>query len=291
MNERPVFEADKVAEISFSEDCRINVSDETVLTQVAANIRRGLPQVYPHPPNPAKVLLVCGGPSLKQTEPELVKMFWAGGKVVTVNGAYEWCLDRNIRPSAAILMDARAFNARFLATPTEGCQYLLASQCHPDAFELCRGRKTLIWHALSGGEAELEVLDKYYLGREHHHGITLGTTVSLRAISLMRMLGFTEFEIFGMDSCFLDGEHHAYPQPENDRDSWLTVWLRPHGRDDLAQRFTCSVWAAKQFEDFLQLVRERGELFQLNVHGPGLIATALRIGAEIEVEMTPPLPS
>jgi hypothetical protein len=44
------------------------------------------------------------------------------------------------------------------------------------------------------------------------------------------------------------------------------------------------VWQAKQAEDFLQLVKERGELFQLNVHGPGLIATIIRTGAELEIE-------
>jgi hypothetical protein len=64
----------------------------------------------------------------------------------------------------------------------------------------------------------------------------------------------------------------------------MSVWCRPKGRDDLAQRFVCSVWQAKQAEDFLQLVKERGELFQLHVHGPGLIATIIRTGAELEIE-------
>lgn len=290
MNVQPVFDSEKVAEITFSEDCRINVLDQTVLDQVAINIRRGLPQVCPHQVNSERVLLVCGGPSLKSTEKDLRDMFWDGGKIITVNAAYQWCIDRNLRPSAAVLMDARPFNARFLETPVKGCQYLLASQCHPTAFELCRNRQTLIWHALSAGEDELALLDEYYLGREHHHGITLGTTVGIRAISLMRMLGFVKFEIFGMDSCMLDGEHHAFPQEENNKDRFLTVWLRPQGRDDLVQRFTCTVWQAKQFSDALQLIQERGELFHLNFHGPGLIATAMRIGSQIEVEMTPPLP-
>jgi hypothetical protein len=41
---------------------------------------------------------------------------------------------------------------------------------------------------------------------------------------------------------------------------------------------------AKQTEDFLQLIKERGELFQLNVHGPGIIAEMVRTGAELEIE-------
>jgi hypothetical protein len=126
------------------------------------------------------------------------------------------------------------------------------------------------------------LLEDYYFKRINP--ITIGVTVSMRAISLMRMLGFQRLEIFGLDSCWLDGDHHAYEQAENHNEKTMSVWCRPKGRDDLAQRFICSVWQAKQAEDFLQLVKERGELFQLNVHGPGLIATIIRTGAELEIE-------
>jgi hypothetical protein len=253
-----------------------------LLDQVAANIRRGLPQVMPYHPNDQTCLLVAGGPSLKTTEKELVEAFWKGGKVVAVNGAFQWCIDRNIRPSAVVLMDARQFNARFVETPVPDCQYLLSSQCHPDAFELCRGRNVLLWHALSAAEKEVEMLDEFYFKR--HHPITLGTTVTLRAISLLRMLGFQQFEIFGLDSCYMGEEHHAYEQAENDKELVCPVWLRPQGRDDLAKRFICSIWMAKQATDLLELVKERGELFELNVHGDGLIATMIRTGAQLETE-------
>jgi hypothetical protein len=147
---------------------------------------------------------------------------------------------------------------------------------------MCRNRTVTIWHALSAGDDEIKLLDKYYFKR--HNPITIGVTVSMRAISLMRMLGFQRLEIFGLDSCWLDGEHHAYAQSENNNEKTMSVWVRPKGRDDLAKRFLCSVWMAKQAEDFLQLIKERGELFQLNVHGPGIIAEMVKAGAELEIE-------
>lgn len=180
------------------------------------------------------------------------------------------------------MLDAREFNARFVETPVEGCHYLLASQCHPKAFDLCYGRQTTIWQALSAGEKEQTLLDDFYFKR--YHPITLGTTVAIRAISLMRMLGFTHFEVFGLDSCWLDDTHHAYSQPENDGERKMSVWLRPRGQDARATRFVCSAWMAKQADDFMQLVKDRGEMFQLNVHGRGLIATMIRTGADIERE-------
>lgn len=259
----------------------MNTPDFVLLKQVCENIRRGLPQVQPYNPNDQLALLVCGGPSLAMTEKDLVAKAWAGGKVVAVNGAYQWCVERNIKPSAFVMLDAREFNARFVETPVDGCQYFLASQCHPKAFDLCRDRKVIIWHGMSAGELEVEALDAYYFKR--YHPVTLGTTVAMRAISLLRMLGFMRVEIFGLDSCWSGDEHHAYRQDENNNERRMPVWIRPQGRDDKAQRFICSPWQAKQAEDFMQLIRERGSLFQLNVHGPGLIATMIRTGAELSI--------
>ncbi len=275
-----VLEAAKIKEIAFRGG--VNTPNEVILSQVKSNIRLGLPQVCAHPPNPETVVLVCGGPSLAMTEKDIVKEVWAGHKVVAVNGAYQWCINHNIKPSAFAMLDAREFNARFLETPVENCQYLLSSQCHPKAFELCRDRKVTIWHSMTGGEEEKKILDDYYFGR--NYPVTLGTTVAIRAISLMRMLGFSRFIIFGLDSCWIGSDHHAYAQPENDKEKCIPVWLRPKGRDDLAQRFMCSPWQAKQVEDFMELIRERGDLFELDVRGPGIIATMLRTGAEIEIE-------
>lgn len=276
----PKIEPDRVKEIVFKGG--VNTPDDVLLAQVAENIRRGLPQAQPYQPNDQTAIIVAGGPSLKTTEKDLVKAYWKGGKVVALNGSYQWCLERNIRPSAFVMLDAREFNARFVEQEVEGCHYLLAAQCHPKAFELCRDRKVTIWHGMSAGESEVTMLDEFYFGR--YHPVTLGTTVAMRAISLMRMLGFMRMEIFGLDSCWFGDEHHAYDQPENNNERRMSVWLRPQGRDDKAQRFICSPWQAKQAEDFLQLSKERGELFQLNVHGPGLIATIIRTGADLAIE-------
>lgn len=259
----------------------LNTQLDIVTKQVNENIRRGLPQVQPHQVNNNTVLLVCSGPSLKYTEKELVRLYWEGGKIVAVNGAYQWCIDHNLKPSAAIILDARDFNERFIAESVPGCKYFLASQCHPKLFDLCQDRETYIWHACSGGDEEHELLKKYYF--DNVCPIDGGTTVGIRAISLMRMLGFQYFEIFGLDSCIMDGDHHAFDQPEN-KDKGIIVWLRPKGFDEKAQRFICAPWHMKQAEDFQNLIRKRGDLFKLNVHGDGLISAILRTGAEIEKE-------
>ncbi len=271
--------------ISFDPNNGLNVPMNEVRAQVEANIRRMLPQAQPYNPNPDTVLLVCGGPSLKKTEKDLVEAYWAGGKIVAVNGAYQWCIDRNLKPSAMIMLDGRQFNARFVETPIPNCKYFLASQCHPDAFEKCKDRETIIWHCCSGGDEEYEMLKRYYFDRVFPIGD--GTTVAIKAIALMTMTGFRSFDIFGLDSCWLDDDHHGYVQPENNRDGRIVTWLRPPGRDDLAQRFECAPWHMQQAADFQKLVHDHGDKFRLNVRGDGLIAATMRLSALLGRTITP----
>lgn len=259
----------------------MNTGAEVIREQVRQNIRRHLPQVQPYAPNGQTAILVCGGPSLAETERELVEAYWAGGKIVAVNGSYQWCIERNLKPSAMVMLDARAWNKRFVERDVPGCKYLLASQCHPETFDMCRARETWIWHNAATGDEEVALLKQYYFGRTYP--VTGGSTVGLNAIMVLTMLGWSRLDVFGLDSCWLGGAHHAYEQPENN-DKKMRVWVRPHGRDDQAQAFECAPWHAKQAEDFLKLVRVCGNNFNLNVRGPGLLASILRTSAEIRIE-------
>lgn len=261
-----------------------NVGTEQIKANITANIRRPLPQARPYELQATGVALVGGGPSLESTLSELREQVFAGVKVCAVNGAYQWLIDRNIKPSMQVVLDARPFNARFVDPPVPGCRYLLASQCAPETFDACENRDTTIFHCI-GSEDEDAIIKAHYDG--HYHAVGGGTTVMLRAITLLRMLGFYRQDIYGMDSCWMDGKHHAYGQPENDRDQAMSVWLVPRDpktgerREDLRRKFLCDPWMMKQHEEFCTMVKAMGSAFLLNVHGDGLIANTVRMGAEL----------
>jgi hypothetical protein len=263
---------------------QVNTPDASLLAHIRHSIRLGYPQVKPQAPQPDRVVLVGGGPSLLDTFDELRALYYEGAKLVTVNGSYQWCLERNLRPSAQILLDARASNARFVEPAVPNCRYLLASQCHPDTWRAVEGRDVWIWHAV-GPDAEVEAaMNAYYAGRwmSIGHGPVGGTTVGIRAIALLRTLGFLRFDLFGFDSCYLGGLGHAYAQPENAHDRPYRFAAHPAGHPEQARVFYCAPWQAKQLEDFLQMIRAKGSDFLLNVHGDGLLAFALRSSAEVE---------
>jgi hypothetical protein len=258
----------------------VNVDNDGLIANVEHAIRLGFPQAQPHDLNGERVLLVGGGPSLDDTLDELVELYMAGAKIVTLNGAYAWCLRHHLRPSAQIVVDARPDQGHFLEPAVPNCQYLVASQCAPSTWAaVCDGRERVtIWHAADAEGTLCPTLDAYYFG--HWHAITGGTTVAMRALCLLRTLGFYRFDLFGIDSCWTGARHHAYTQIQNERDARVPFKVWPTGSPDRAREFLVSPWHVKQLEDFLQLVKLAGDQFLMRVHGNGLLAFALEEAVE-----------
>lgn len=248
---------------------RMNTDEATLLEHVRFSSRLGYPQMRTWPVRADRVCLVGSGPSLTDTLPALRQAVWEGAKLVTLNGAYHWCIDHNLKPDTQIVMDARASNVRFVQPDVPGCRYVLASQCAPETWAAVAGRPDVwIWHGVvRADDAITEFLDSYYA--KNWFGVGGGTTVATRALTLLRMAGYVRFELFGVDCCWLGGAHHALAQPENDRDGAMTVQVE--GRE-----FHVAAWHLKQFEDFCAVLKLNGQHFALTVHGEGLLAYVLR---------------
>jgi len=262
---------------------RVNVEDTILLDNVRSAIRRPYPQIKPQGLNFERAALVGGGPSLKTTEHELVDLLKERAALITVNGSYHWCLEHNLIPKTQMVMDARPSNARFVKPYVPHCRYVIASQCAPEVWNAVEGYPDVwIFHCVNEAEGAFkELLDQHYLG--NWYGVGGGITVITRAMSLLRAIGCVRFDLFGVDCCFLDGQHHAYAQEENEKDRAFPFKVYPTGHPELEQRFLCAPWHAKQFECFLQMIRVNGHHFQINVHGNGLLASALAMSADLQI--------
>ena len=214
-----------------------------------------------------------GGPSLNDFADEIKKNRADGVKLITLNGAYNWALHHGLTPSATIVVDARPFNARFTKPVVDDCKYLLASQCDPSVFEGLPKDRTYIWHTMA--EQLHEVLDAQY-GAGGWYAIPGGSTVLLRAIPLMRMLGYSKFILYGCDSCLKGDEHHAFEQDENNAPYSIPVIVNPGGRV-----FQCHASMISQAQEFIGLVQQLGDVIELDVKGDGLLAYILEVGAEL----------
>lgn len=255
---------------------RMNTDEDALLANIQHSVRLGYPQMRTWPVRGDRVVLVGSGPSINAELPNIRRAIWEGAKLVTLNGSYQWCLDHGLKPDTHIVMDARPSNARFVSPEVPGCRYVLASQCHPETWAAVQGRPDVwIWHGVVRAEDAITAfLDRFYA--KNWFGVGGGTTVATRALTLLRMAGYVRFDLFGIDCCWMDGAHHAMPQPENDSDGGFRVTV-------CDREFTVAPWQLKQFEDFCAVLKLNGQHFVLTVHGDGMLAHVLRaLGQEAD---------
>lgn len=267
----------------------MNTSDAQLLANIQGAVRRGHPQMRTWPPRGDRVCLVGSGPSLEATLPKLRQAIWEGAQLVTLNGAYHWCIDHGLQPKTQIVMDARPSNARFMSPEVPGCRYVLASQCAPETWDAVAGRPEVwIWHAVvRKDDAITQFLDAFYA--ERWFGVGGGTTVATRALMLLRMAGYVRFDLFGIDCCWLGDQHHAVEQPENARDQRVRVLVGDTDRPETMRAFNVAPWHLKQFEDFASVLKINGQQFVLTVHGDGMLAYILRtLGSDADQAVVRP---
>jgi len=246
--------------------CSLNEDSEKIRDNIESNIRLGLPQVMPYETQWNKVIgLALGGPTLEDTFDDLYYKYKNGMPVITVNGTYKYCMERGIRPAAFIMLDSREFNHRFIHETHEDCKYFICSQCHPYVFEKLKDNKTWIWHC-AGQEDNEDLLKNQY--DDNYYPVMGGSTVALRAIHLLRMIGFHKFEVYGFDSCFI-GNHHAYEQKENDEEEVIEVIVAD-------KEFRCTAANYHQAKEFVQMIIKTGEYYDLAIHGDGLISHIIK---------------
>lgn len=261
------------------EDIEVGGSVNTELQKCLENVRKnaaaGWQQMHPHPIQDTEIMLLCGGPSLNDFEDEIIKLRNQGMPMVTTNGTYNWAVERGLKPSMQMIIDARPFNKRFTRPVIEGCKYFIASQCDPSVLEGLPKEDTWLWH-VSGAQGEAkEVFDELY--PDWWIPVPGGSTVTTRGLALLRMLGFHKLHVYGFDSCYRDDEHHAYEQTENNYGLKNRVAVSCGG----TRTFLCDAWMFVQAQEFMQMVAVFGnEGPDLNVKGDGLIAHIIETGAQ-----------
>ncbi len=261
---------------------RVNQSAWIIAKNIRHNITRQFPQFTAYDAQPYQhIAIVGGGWSLNDPKvyEELRQLYFEGTKLVALNGAGKWLMERNMRPSMMICMDSRPQNIEFLRDPIPNCKYLIASQCDPSMFDICEDRDTTIFHLYCDADDEEKHsatinahLDNFY--NKRWTKVPTAGTAGICAPMMCRMLGFEFQHLFGIDSCYAPtGEHHAYPQSWND-DEGAVLFEASDGRV-----FRASAWQASQAQTFVEMISVHGNQIQMSVHGDGLIAHLLKIAA------------
>jgi hypothetical protein len=249
----------------------INTADEKVLSNIRENSKLKTKHVRPHLKNETEIQILCGGPSLNEFEDEVIQNHRDGMPTVTINGTYNWALERGITNVNQCIIDARPFNKRFVTPPRDDCSYFISSQCDPSLFEDLPLDRTYMWQVTTSPDALMAIEELY----PEYTVCGGGSTCTLRAMVLMRMLGFYKQHYYGFDSCMMGDEHHAYPQEENDYKTDLMPVVVA------GRRFMCQPFMLYQAHEFVDMAKILKDEIQLDIKGDGLIAHILKTAAEM----------
>ncbi len=246
----------------------VNNDAKEMFAQAKRSLARDLPWLAPAKVHKRKMVLVCGGPSLRQNLLEIRKLKARNAEIFSVNGTHDWLIERGIVPDYHVVLDSRPDNVAFVSKSRDSVKYLISAQCHEAVFAALDGRSVTLWlNDMEGMIEEVKgIADKPVVL------IGGGATVGLRTLCIGHVLGFRDVHIFGMDSCYSGEDNHAYPQPMNDNEARKKFMLA-NGRE-----FICANWMAKQAMEYQALARAlMKEGAALTVYGDGLIAEIMRM--------------
>jgi hypothetical protein len=273
--------------LRFSEG-KVNTDSDVILDNIKENAKLGLQEMTPHGPDgAADVVLLAGGPTLNDFTEEIRELRDSGCKLVTTNGSYNWAVENGMKPSLQCIVDAREFNKRFTEqTPgmTDDTKYAIASQCDPKIFDGMPLDRTYLWHVTLSDETKPIMSEYYGKAGEDWFPVPGGSTVTMRTLCLLMMLGYRRIHIFGFDSCVWDDRpHHGYEQKENDEIKGLLPMVIGRGTK-WEKQFWCQPWQVFQVREFSEMVGRNLMEAQLDIRGDGIIAYMVETAAKIENE-------
>lgn len=253
-----------------------NTAQEALLANVKASCAHDLRWFEAKEEHDRHVAIIGGGPSVRDMIEEIKWRKSIGQEVWVLNNAWAALIGHDIFPDVQIMLDARRQNIEFLTFASE---HLIASQCDPVIFDVLAANpkdecNVTLWHVNSPGMAELLVQEKDRLA----YLIGGGTTVGMNAIALAFSRGYRKIHLYGFDSCYRDGQHHAYPQALNDKERTSEVLYGD-------KTYICAPWMVGQAQEFMEMAPAyMADGCTITVHGSGLLPD---IAADLSGVMTP----
>lgn len=242
--------------LTFIDGC--NTALDVQHEQIKINIERNLPWLDKREPKDKALSIIASGASLERYWP----MIDLTTDIMALNNAYPFLMERGLEPDYFMMLDARPQNIDFVRNPSRKTEHLLASQCHPSIFDALEYYDTTLYLTTVSGILELvKHIDKPKIQIAGTAG-----TVGIKALCMAYALGYKEVYLYGYDSSYHDGKHHAIAQPLNDNANTIEVFLD-------GKRYVTTPAMAHQATEFCSLARGMTQYygFDINLRCDGLL--------------------
>lgn len=238
------------------------MDDDVLTAHVHDALTRGLPVAGQHPPHAGIAVLVGSGPSVEgQLESIKRQQHMKGRTIFAIKDAHDWLIEHDVIPNSALVIDPTEGQWQCFRKKHPNVTYFVASQCHPSLFDHLAGHSVYLFHlAFNEGKAY----------PPNTPMICGATTTGLRAITLLYTMGFRRFELYGYDSCLMDGAlrvDSAWKREDDELDKALPIVVGD-------RQFLCTPSMAGQAEEFQKLWVSMPDIY-VQSYGDGLLTAIL----------------
>lgn len=246
-----------------------NTQSLIVEEYVRQNTKRPLAKLQILPEHGGHAVIVGGGPSLKTSLDELRWRQEQGQIVIALNGTAHFLRRNGVLADWQVILDARPENAAFVLPDVP--KHFFCSQCHPSVYE--RGAKDITIFHINTPATVNATADEREVNL-----ISTGSTVGLISMGIAYTQGFRNIHLFGMDSSYADGNHHAYAQALNDSDRVVEAVVGD-------RVFNCAPWMVAQVNQFQEVAVQLADLgCTITVAGEGLLPHVAHLMAQPQME-------
>lgn len=230
-----------------------------LIARMARNEARGLPDATRH----RTCIIVSSGPSARS------EALWKRIKAediptIALNGAMQLFAEHEWAPDYWACCDPQEMVTGFVKWAPSYTRYLLSTKCPDSLFERLHNHNVETWR-----------LDEYDAPTDKLR-VPCAVSITLVAQSLMRYRGFTRFEHYGWDCCYVDGEHHASNQPAPTVEQMPFAITTEDGQT-LYECQTNGSWLAELRDAGLQAFNMVTMGHEIIVHGTHAVAQILRV--------------
>lgn len=235
---------------------------------VVQNNKRGLEEIVLGEPKSGPLYIVCSGPSLEDTWPELLGR---PGEIWALNAAYDWLCKKGIRPDYGVCLASEVAILRYFQEVGKDDKFLFGSTTHPELVDrvLDRGGHVKLWHVACPEEWDIPI--------PRNRQIFGSGTIGSRSFDLAYALGWRDVRVLGMDGCLsLDGKIAVDTPMYEDHKKYLRTFV-VGGR-----AFVALPSHARPAENFGAIMKYL-EGMDVTFYGDGLIQWAVQCGQTPEV--------
>lgn len=247
------------------------------------NIRRacsyGLPSIkFQMTARRGKMVIVGGSPSVHEHMGEIRELAAdPDNAVFALNYMHTRLIREGIVPAGCFLFEIDVDPNQILEHIHPDVTYYVCSLCHEETFRQLfeAGAKVVLWHAATSEQHYNEVMDEVAPGQQRLSG---GSTTFLRTMVGGILMGYRDFELFGVDSSFPEAAPSThvdgYPTIVKPAEDGIDVWVVKkdlQGNKLSERQFRTVGYLAQQADHFRDFCKINHFLFRCRVHGDGLL--------------------